>query len=323
MPQKVCTKLERIQRQFLWGGGNDLDKKISLVRWATVCSDKSKGDVGIKSFSKMNKALLCKWSWRFANDRNALWRKVICCKYGESVGGWHTYDLRGGYGTSLWKEIRKEWFGFIQNVVFVLGDGRRITLWNDVWCGEESLSSSFPSLFSLVVNKEAKIADIWESREGAGCWFHTFIRPLNDWELEEMIRFLKTLDDQNFRPMGEDKLQLKNAKEKGFTVKMMYKSFDTYPDVEFPYCLVWNPAVPQKIGVFTWETSWGKVLTMDQLKRRGLTLVNRCVMCEEDEETIDHLLIHCKRAKMLWDLFLSIVGISWVFPHSVLHTLLA
>ena len=46
-------------------------------------------------------------------------------------------------------------------------------------------------------------------------------------------------------------------------------------------------------------------------------------MCEEDEETIDHLLIHCKSAKMLWDLFLSIVGISWVFPHSVLHTLLA
>ena len=138
-----------------------------------------------------------------------------------------------------------------------------------------------------------------------------------------MIRFLKTLDDQNFRFMGEDKLLLKNAKENGFTVKAMYKSFDTSPAVEFPYRLVWNPAVPPKIGVFSWETSWGKVLTIDQLKRRGLTLVNRCVMCEEDEETIDHLLIHCKCAKMLWDLFLSDVGISWVFPHSVLHTLLA
>ena len=30
MPQKVCDRLERIQRQFLWGG-SDLDKKISLV----------------------------------------------------------------------------------------------------------------------------------------------------------------------------------------------------------------------------------------------------------------------------------------------------
>ena len=65
------------------------------------------------------------------------------------------------------------------------------------------------------------------------------------------------------------------------------------------------------------------MLTLDQLKRRGMTLVNRCFMCEEDKENIDHLLIHCKSAKMLWNLFLSIVRTSWVFPHSVLHTLLA
>ena len=75
--------------------------------------------------------------------------------------------------------------------------------------------------------------------------------------------------------------------------------------------------------VFAWEAAWGKVLTLDQLKRRGMTVANRCFMCEEEEENIDHLLIHCKFAKMLWDLILSIVGISWVFPQSVLHTLLA
>ena len=54
-----------------------------------------------------------------------------------------------------------------------------------------------------------------------------------------------------------------------------------------------------------------------------MILVNRCFMCGEDEENIDHLLIHCKRAKMLWNLFLSIIGTSWVFPQTVIHTLLA
>ena len=109
MPQKVCVRLERIQRQFLWGGGGSApEKKIPLVSWATVCSEKSKGGMGVKSFSKLNKALLSKWSWRFANDINALWRKTICCKFGESIGGWYTRDIRGSYGTSLWKEISKE-----------------------------------------------------------------------------------------------------------------------------------------------------------------------------------------------------------------------
>ena len=91
-----------------------------------MCTDKRKGGLGIKSFSKMNKALLCKWSWRFANVKNSLWRKVICSKFGETNGVWHTCDLRGDYETSLWKEIRKEWPSFFRNAVFSLGDGRRI-----------------------------------------------------------------------------------------------------------------------------------------------------------------------------------------------------
>ena len=102
----------------------------------------------------------------------------------------------------------------------------------------------------------------------------------------------------------------------------MYKGYDISPAFDFPYRLIWNPVVPPKIGIFTWEAVWGKVLTLDNLKRRGVAFANRCFLCEEDEETIDHLLIHCKSAKMLWNLFLSIVGISWVFPQLVFHTLL-
>ena len=64
------------------------------------------------------------------------------------------------------------------------------------------------------------------------------------------------------------------------------------------------------------------MLTLDQLKRRGIPLANRCFLCEHDEETIDHLLIHCSRAKMLWDLVLSIVDSNWVFPLTVRQSLL-
>ena len=69
--------------------------------------------------------------------------------------------------------------------------------------------------------------------------------------------------------------------------------------------------------------SWGRVLTLDQLQRRGRALANRCFLCAEKEEDINHLLLHCKKAKMLWDLVLSIVGTSWVFPNSVIQMLLA
>ena len=85
----------------------------------------------------------------------------------------------------------------------------------------------------------------------------------------------------------------------GFSVRHMYHKLMYSLPTDFPCRSIWNPIVPPKLVFFAWEASWGKVLTLDQLKRRGIPLVNRCFLCEENEETIDHLLIHCSRAKML------------------------
>ena len=60
---------------------------IRKTQLTPTVAKKRKGGMGIKSFSKMNKALLSKWNWRFANDRNSLWRKVISIKFGESPDG--------------------------------------------------------------------------------------------------------------------------------------------------------------------------------------------------------------------------------------------
>ncbi|KAL6327211.1 hypothetical protein AAG906_015250 [Vitis piasezkii] len=43
--QKVRLRLEKIQRNFLWGGGA-LVQKPHLVRWNLVCLDKRKGGLG-------------------------------------------------------------------------------------------------------------------------------------------------------------------------------------------------------------------------------------------------------------------------------------
>ena len=33
---------------------------------------------------------------------------MISAKFGVEVGGWNSRDIRGGFGTGLWKDIRKE-----------------------------------------------------------------------------------------------------------------------------------------------------------------------------------------------------------------------
>ena len=63
------------------------------------------------------------------------------------------------------------------------------------------------------------------------------------------------------------------------------------------------------VGFFAWEASWGRILTLDQIKRKGRALTNKCFLYEEEEETVEHLLLHCTKAKVLWNLFLAIVGV--------------
>ena len=64
--------------------------------------------------------------YKLFNERDTLWRLVISTKFGEEDGGWNTRDIRGGFGTGLWKDIRKEWSTFSQNSTSSLGNGRRL-----------------------------------------------------------------------------------------------------------------------------------------------------------------------------------------------------
>ena len=116
---------------------------------------------------------------------------------------------------------------------------------------------------------------------------------------------------------------LKGTKDGCFSIKCFYGVLDRSVAVLFPHCIIWNTWTPTKVGFFAWEASLGKVLTLDYLKRRGRILANRCFLYEEEEESIDQLLVQCSKAKVLWDLLLGLVGASWVFPRSIRETLLS
>ena len=121
IPRKVCARLEKIQRDFLWGGGA-LEKKPHLVNWSAVCTNMRQGGLGIRSLVALNKALLGKWNWKFAIERNSLWKQVIIDKYGEEEGGWCS------------KEVRGLWCGIVESHQKRLGNhSLKIPLYSGEW----------------------------------------------------------------------------------------------------------------------------------------------------------------------------------------------
>ena len=57
--KRAAARLEKIQRDFLWGGG-ELEKKFHSVNWSIVCLEKHNGGLGFKSLHLFNKVVLGK-----------------------------------------------------------------------------------------------------------------------------------------------------------------------------------------------------------------------------------------------------------------------
>jgi hypothetical protein len=68
---------------------------------------------------------------------------------------------------------------------------------------------------------------------------------------------------------------------------------------------------------FLRTAAWGKILTGENLFKRGYSLVGWCCMCRCDGETIDHLLLHCDVAYTLCCVVFRAFGINWVLSRRV------
>ena len=105
---------------------------------------------------------------------------MIVGKYGEEEWVWCSRVSREGYGMGLWKAIDNGWKEFNNMVVFRVGNGRRVRFWKGRWCGEDPLVEAFPELFSIVIDKEAWVNQMWEQVGEGGYWNLVFIRQIND-----------------------------------------------------------------------------------------------------------------------------------------------
>ena len=56
---------------------------------------------------------------------------------------------------------------------------------------------------------------------------------------------------------------------------------------------------------------------MDNLKKKGFYLVNRCYFCKEEEESVDYMMLHCLYVRKLWDKFITLLCFEWVFPNNI------
>ncbi|RVX03101.1 hypothetical protein CK203_016596 [Vitis vinifera] len=220
-----------------------MERKIHLINWEVVCTQKVKGGLGIRKIDLLNKALL----------------KGL---------GWRTNEARGAFGVGVWKEILKEANWCWDNIRFKVGKGTRVNFWTDHWCGDEALSRIFPQLFALAVHKNATISEVWDSSLGQGGWNLRFARDSNDWELVVIEALFNMLRDFKLS-QEEDSVVWRGGGQGKFGVSCAYNLLAAPNSLEFPVRCIWVDKVPTKAAFFAWEATWGKILPWIGSKEEG------------------------------------------------------
>lgn len=74
-------------------------------------------------------------------------------------------------------------------------------------------------------------------------------------------------------------------------------------DISFVMALVWKIKVPSKMQVFGWKFISNRIATKEKLAKTSIIVDDNdkvCPFCLLDIETLNHLMVQCVYAKLVW-----------------------
>lgn len=95
------------------------------------------------------------------------------------------------------------WSEFKENTKVIVEYGNKTTFWYDDWHVAGKLATIFPDIHNLVLQQQKNIAELWTD-EG---WSFIFRRHPNDWEIQRVAEFLRTIEHFSGLQEAENELR--------------------------------------------------------------------------------------------------------------------
>jgi len=77
---------------------------------------------------------------------------------------------------------------------------------------------------------------------------------------------------------------------------------------------IWKSWAPSKCKTFVWLVIRNRCWIADRLHKRGLPHPERCALCDQADETVQHILTSCVFARQFWFLVLQPLNLAHVMP---------
>ncbi|GJX55368.1 RNA-directed DNA polymerase, eukaryota, reverse transcriptase zinc-binding domain protein [Tanacetum coccineum] len=256
-----------LSKSRLYGIGVDLSEVIDVANSVNCSHDNlpfcylglpspvlqsfENGGLGIGSIKAKNLSLLGKWWWRFHNEKEALWCKVITCLYGND----------GGFNSGV--------DSFVRNVK----SGVDVFFWHDFWLGAGlCLKDHFPRLYALETYKECRMKDRWISVNGTWSYNWDWRSNTKGRALDDINELSQLIGNLVLYPGYNDWWKWELDPGGVFTVNKLSKLLDSSM-LGLNVMTVnvdWNSWVPKKVNIRVWRALNNRLSTLSNLEARGV-----------------------------------------------------
>jgi hypothetical protein len=230
------------------------------------------GGLGVHDLERMSWALRIRWLWFMKTDPSKPW-----------IG--------------LPINIPKQAQAFFQMAITVnIGNGNSSKFWIDNWLQGKSVADLAPNLVLAVPKRVIQRRTVSQALSNRG-WVADIKGALTVQVLIEFLKVWELVEGIVLHPDVPDHFSWK------FSSSGQYSSTGS---IKFPaWRRIWKTWAPANCKFFIWLAINNRCWTSDRLAKRGLPHQAACPLCDQDVETINHILVSCVFAREVWSLVLN------------------
>lgn len=163
---------------------------------------------------------------------------------------------------------------------------------------EGSLADHAPNLAALVPTRKAKARSVKDGL--AGEWLRDCGPDLSPAAVAEFFHLWGILAGVTLDPEREDSFVWRWSADRIFSARSAYAALFAGTTVAPVTSEIWRSRAPYSCKFFAWLVSRNRCWTADRLQRRGLPRPAACPLCDQEQETLQHLLLGCVVAREVW-----------------------
>eukprot|EP00253_Pinus_taeda_P027306 PITA_27306 len=319
-PTGILRKMEETIRKFFWKGGKQKEKKILLVNWECISKPLLEGGLNFKNLGYHNVAMGAKLIWRIIAPKPGWAQLALWKKYFKGQRSRCLDHPKKHTNTSFLKLCSKACSLIKDHAFWVLGNGKRINLWTDKILNNEALGDCHSLQTLRRWMNEAGLRTLWD----ISAWQNSRWAGWNLQTPPELSMERKTLISKlhDLSPLLARKRDTRGwgTPTGGYSIAQGYAKLCDRPHVATnpePWKGIWHYPTLAKIYFFSWLLCHSKILTDDNLQKRGFHSPSRCNLCKVNHESVVHLMLECTFTLQIWTELLGTLSFGIVLPSSI------